>query len=353
MKQDNQLTVVLDTLPLGTGHAARGIGSYTRNLLQELEDMDDIAVVKSSEETMPKSIDLVHYPFFDLFYDTLPVIKKQKTIVTIHDVIPLLYPEYYKPGVKGSLRLKKQKVALKNVSAVLTDSESSKKDINTHLGVPKEKIHVIYLAANPALEPQSEYAVTKVRKKYSIPKQYILYVGDINYNKNIPQLIKTLKYLPENIHLVCVGKNFFPQPIPEWQWVEQQIALSNVKERVHFLTEILVDATDELSALYSGAIAYVQPSLYEGFGLPLLEAMRCKVPVVSSNRSSLLEVGDKYAIMVEPEAEKFAEAIETIKEWPDSAREKWVSSAFEWQSKFTWKKTAQATKKVYQQVAEK
>ncbi|NCS97954.1 MAG: glycosyltransferase family 4 protein [Candidatus Pacebacteria bacterium] len=345
------LTVLIDTLPLGTGHAARGIGSYTRNLLHELEEFNDISVVKSSAEDQPKHIDVVHYPFFDLFFDTLSVIRKVKTVVTIHDVIPLIFPEFYPAGVKGKLRFNKQKLALKFVSAVITDSESSKKDIIKHLGVPESKIHVIYLASNPSLEPQSEYAIAKVRKKYALPKQYVLYVGDINYNKNIPQLIKTLKFLPESIHLVCVGKNFTPEPIPEWKWVEQQLALSNVGERVHFLTDVLVDATDELSALYSGAIAYIQPSLYEGFGLPLLEAMKCRVPVISSNTSSLTEVAGDHALLVEPTAEAFAQAVLSINEWSKSKRERWVASASSWQKTFTWKKTAQETKKVYEQVA--
>ncbi|MCA9369309.1 glycosyltransferase family 4 protein, partial [Candidatus Woesebacteria bacterium] len=190
-----------------------------------------------------------------------------------------------------------------------------------------------------------------VRKKYGIPKQYLLYVGDINYNKNIPQLIKTLKYLPENIHLVCVGKNFFPQEITEWQWVEQQLALSDVADRVHFLTNILVDAKDELSALYSGAIAYIQPSLYEGFGLPVLEAMRCKVPVISSNRSSLPEVAGEHALLVEPTAESFAQSVEEIIQWSKTKRTQWVSAASTWQKSFTWQKTAEETKAIYQKVA--
>lgn len=347
------LTVLIDTLPLGTGHAARGIGSYTRNLIRELTHIPDVTVVKTSEEDHPTRVDVVHYPFFDLFFDSLSLFKKTKTVVTIHDVIPLLYPKFYPPGVKGKIRLKKQKLALKTVSAVITDSEASKKDIIKYLGVPEKSIHVVYLASNAALEPQTEYAISKVRKKYAVPKQYILYVGDINYNKNVPQLIKSLKYLPESIHLVCVGKNFTPQPIPEWQWVEQQLALSDVTDRVHFLTDVLVDATDELSALYTGAIAYVQPSLYEGFGLPVLEAMKCKVPVISSNTSSLVEVAGEHALLVEPIAEDIANAVLEVKNWSNSKREKWVSSASAWQRTFSWKKTAEETKKVYEQVVGK
>ena len=348
------ITVLMDTLPLGTGHAARGIGSYTRNLLEQLEDTRDLTILRSSSVTdSSNKPDIIHYPFFDLFFNTLPLIKTAKTVVTIHDVIPLVYPEHYRPGLKGKLRFQLQKLSLKTVSAVLTDSEHSKKDIISYLGVPEDKIHVVYLAANPELEPVSEYAVTKLRKKYSLPKQYLLYVGDINYNKNIPQLIKTLKFLPESVHLVCVGKNFQPQDIPEWHWVEQQTALSNVSERIHFLPSILVDAADELSALYSGALAYIQPSLYEGFGLPVLEAMRCKTPVISSNRSSLPEVAGAEAMLVEPTAEAFAAAVLEVMEWSMTKREKIVSSASRWQRTFSWKKTAQQTHEVYQKCIRK
>ena len=348
------LKVLLDTLPLGTGHAARGIGSYTRSLLEELEKDTDLVVFRSSlsDEQEQDKPDVIHYPFFDLFYSTLPLVKRGPTVVTVHDVIPLRYPEHYKPGIKGKIRLAKQKVALSSVDAVITDSESSKRDIANFLAVPEKKIHVIYLAANKELEPQSEYAVTKVRKKYSLPKNYLLFVGDINYNKNIPQLIKTLKYLPEKIHLVCVGKNFYPQPIPEWQWVEQQIALSNVEDRVHFLTDILVEATDELSALYSGALSYIQPSLYEGFGLPVLEAMRCKTPVIASNVSSLPEVAGDHAVLVEPTAEAFSQAAQEILNWSKTKRQKLLSAASAWQKSFSWKKTAEETKKVYTKVAQ-
>ena len=164
------ITVLMDTLPLGTGHAARGIGSYTRNLLEQLEDTRDITILRSSSITdSSNKPDIIHYPFFDLFFNTLPLIKTAKTVVTIHDVIPLIYPEYYKPGLKGKLRFQLQKLSLKTVAAVLTDSEHSKKDIISYLGVPEDKIHVVYLAANPELEPVSEYAVTKLRKKYSLP----------------------------------------------------------------------------------------------------------------------------------------------------------------------------------------
>lgn len=347
------MRVLIDVQPLSSGHAVRGVGMYTRFLTEALERNAEIEVFRSGLEEIKKP-DVVHYPFFDLFFPTLPFLKKgKKTIVTIHDVIPLLFPQQYPPGKRGALNFMRQKLALKNVNAVLTDSQASKKDIVFHLGVPKEKVHVVYLAANPFLEPISESAADRARKKLNLPKTYVLYVGDINYNKNVPQLIKALKYLPRHVHLVCVGKNFVEQEIPEWKAIEAQIALSNVMERVHFVPDILTDDYETLSAVYSGALTYVQPSLYEGFGLPLLEAMRCKTPVISAKNSSLKEVGDNVVLFSNTDAESFAENIEMILEMSENKREKMITDASKWEKKFTWDKTAKETIKVYKSLFKK
>ncbi len=349
------LTVLLDTRPLGSGHVIRGVGSYTRNLLTELEQTPDLLVYRSSilEKNEHPHIDITHYPFFDLFFNSLPFISKGKTIVTVHDVIPLLYPEEYKPGMKGSLAFYRQRVALSRADALITDSECSKKDISTYLKIKPDKIHVVPLAATDALAPQPKDIVIEVKKFHSLPENYVLYVGDINYNKNIPQLIKMMKFLPEPVHLVCVGKHFFPQPIPEWQWIEKQMALSNVEQRVHFLTDILVDSTKELSALYTGALCYVQPSLYEGFGLPILEAMRCKTVVISSNGGSLPEVAGTAALLTEPNAEAFALAVESVLMWSKTKRLEFIRHASAWEKTFSWEKAASKTVDVYKSVVHK
>ncbi|MCA9369824.1 MAG: glycosyltransferase family 4 protein [Pseudomonadales bacterium] len=345
------MRVAINTLPLKTGHAVRGIGLYTRQLTQALSQLEGVELVEDEQATHS---DIVHYPFFDLFFNTLPLRSHAKRVVTIHDVIPLLYPEYYKPGIKGSFFLQKQKLALKNVDAVITDSYTSKRDITKHLGVPKEHISVVPLASNPDLGPAKETEVKKVRKKYHLPARYVLYVGDINYNKNIPQLIKMLKFIPEEIDLVCVGRNFRPQPILEWQWIETQLALSDVSERVHFLSEILGDASSELSALYSGALCYVQPSLYEGFGLPVLEAMRCRTPVVASNTPALQELAPDTSIeFVEPVAEELARGVERILHLSKTARRRVVRSGSKVAASYSWEETAQETLAVYTQIFSK
>jgi len=175
-------------------------------------------------------------------------------------------------------------------------------------------------------------------------------VGDINYNKNIPQLIKMLKFIANDIHLVCVGRNFKAQDIPEWRWIEAQIALSDVADRVHFVSELGVDSSSQLAAIYSAALSYVQPSLYEGFGLPVLEAMQAKCPVVCSNNSSLIEVASDKAILCDATAEGFASGVNEIIGWSKSHRQDILKAAYTWSQQFSWTKVAADTVDIYRRI---
>jgi len=342
------MNILLDTSPLDSGHSIRGIGAYTRYLSNELERKKGVSVRRSSAITSGSfHPDVIHFPFFDLFSASLPLLKRKPTIVTIHDVIPLIFPEYYPVGLKGKLAFKKQRVALASVAEIITDSQASKKDIEQFLRIDKNKITVIPLAANPELTPPGKETLQIVREKYALPDTYILYVGDINYNKNIPQLIKSLKFLPEEVCLVLVGKNFAPHDIPEWNWIETQIAMADVAKRIIFISDITSDDFESLSALYTLASVYVQPSLYEGFGLPVLEAMQLYTPVVSANTSSLPEVGGSHALYCEPEAESLATQIHFVLNWKKNDKREWVEAAFGWSKHFSWQKTANMTLDVY------
>lgn len=350
------IKVLIDTSPLANANSIRGVGNYTRFITQYLEKIPNLEVKRAQRKSFRSfKPDIVHYPFFDLFFNTLPITlgRRHKIIVTVHDVIPLKFPQCYPAGIKGKLRLMKQKKALQMADAIITDSFASKKDIQNYLGINENKIHVVYLAANPNLTKPTEQIITKVTRKYNLPKNYLLYVGDINYNKNIPQLIKTLKYLPPQIKLVCVGRNFVPANIPEWQWIETQIAMSDVSKRIKFITDLRSEQTEELAAIYSGALAYIQPSLAEGFGLPILEAMQCQTPVIASNNSSLIEIGDKYALFSEANAEAFAEQVEVILNWTEEKRTQHLQEALLWTKSFTWEKAAHETHQVYQQIMAK
>jgi len=311
-----------------------------------------LAQIQTVELVADLPADIIHYPFFDLFQSTLPLKSKTPVVVTIHDVIPLLFPDHYPAGVKGKFRFLRQKTALKKVKGILTDSFASKWDIVEYLGIEPDKIHVVYLAANPDLQLPTLARQTAVKERLNLPNKYVLYVGDINYNKNLPQLIKALKFLPEDIHLVCVGKNFYPHDIPEWQDIERQIALSDVSQQIHFLPDIKGEDYDTLAAVYHQALCYVQPSLAEGFGLPILEAMQCKVPVVAAGNSSLVEVGGAHVVYTGTDAEAIAQAVESIMGWSANHRREQVLAAANWATTFSWSRAAEQTAHIYQQLTE-
>jgi len=339
---ENKLKVWLDSAPLSSGHAFRGIGVYTKLLRQALSKQEMITLVDHKNQAQ-----VIHYPYFDFFFSTLPFSFLKKTVVTVHDTIPLVFPDHYKPGMKGQLRFWRQRAALRTAKAVITDSNSSAFDIKTFLGIKNKNIHVVPLAANPNLIAQSDMLQKKVRRLFKLPKLYVLYVGDINFNKNLTSLIKMLKFLPKPIKLVCVGQHFQPQPIPEWQWLETQLALSNVESRVRFISELKADSLAYLSAIYQQAVCYVQPSLYEGFGLPVLEAMQVGTPVVATNISSLPEVIGDAGILVEPEAESLAKGVSQVLDFSVLKRQTVIKLGKQHSAAFHWQKVAEQTAKVY------
>ncbi len=351
MEHNNIPQVYLDLQPLSTGHAGRGIGMYTRKLLESLQAEKTVTII--TDPLQMNAAQVIHYPYFDLFFPTLPVKSKKKRVVTIHDVIPLEFPEQYKPGYKGKFSFLYQKNALRFVDTIITDSEYSKLKIIEKLGQPADKIQVIYLAAGQEFKEQTATQITEARTQLELLETYILYVGDINYNKNIPQLIKALKFLPDEIHLVCLGKNFVPQEIPEWSWIEAQIAMSDVTNRVHFLTDISAQKQALLPSVYAGALAYIQPSLSEGFGLPVLEALASGCPVISTRLGSLPEVCGEVALFTEPHAESIALAVTDVASWTPAERKNYVKKGIAWSETFSWKKTAQKTIEVYTNILQK
>lgn len=350
------MRVLLDTTPLLNGNSGRGVGTYTRELLQSLREVPSSSpvIVQATHELgstvsePQKHFDVVHYPYFDLFFETLPSLKGVARVVTVHDVIPLVFADHYPPGLRGKWRFLQQKRRLKDVDAIITDSQCSKNDIVSYLGIREHKVHVVPLAASPKLQPQTEYYQEKNTQELDLPEKYIVYVGDINYNKNLPTLLLALTELPD-VHLVVVSRTFTNTSIPEGKILAHMIDENDLEDRVH-VVEIPSDQPEVLAAVMAKSRALVQPSLYEGFGLPVLEAMQVGSVVVSSNGGSLPEVTGSAAIMVEPTIIGLQEGIKEAWSLRGEERQKRIDAGLEQAARFSWEKTAKLTLAVYEQV---
>ena len=346
-----KITIQLVTKEPYRGSGPRGIDLYARNLYEELSLVyphDHYLVGPLAKGRA--GVKLVHYTFFDPFFLTLHFKGPVKhCVVTVHDLIPLKFPAHFPAGLKGKFKWLIQKSCLRRVDAIITDSTCSARDIHALVGFPQERIFVVPLAA-PHTTITADLA-RSVRKEYSLPERYILYVGDINWNKNVPSLIQAFATLnnPE-LHLVLVGKAFVNgQGTPELAAIKQAIAESGRAERIHLLGFL---PSHHLPAIYHLASLYVQPSWYEGFGFPLLEAMLQDCPVLSSNQGSLPEVGNKFVHYFDPHnGSELASQLKSLMS-NDQKRTSLTQDAKKWAKTFTWKKAATLTHAVYEKILE-
>lgn len=279
--------------------------------------------------------ELVHYPYF-----AAPARSPAPLVVTAHDVIPLVLPEYRGSVlVRAYMRLQATTVARSRL--ILTDSNASRHDVVRVLGVARQRVRVIPLAADRRFRPAPPEQVAVVREKLRLPERYVLYNGGLDVRKNVTRLL--LAYARARAsHSVTEPLAITGNPdqrgalVPPLRPLVEQLGL---ERHVRFVGL----ARDEIVALYSGCALFVYPSRYEGFGLPVLEAMACGAPVACSNASSVPEVAGDAAILFDPEDEaQMAEAIARGLAEPGWA-EKGIARAAE----FTWERTATATLQAY------
>ncbi len=330
------MKIAINTSSLASASLNRGIGFYTRRLIAQLQTNPSLQLIKF-EKKIPPGVDLVHYPGFNPFQFSFPLINPLPFLVTIHDLIPLKFPTHFPPGIKGKLKWLIQRRLLLSAAGIITDSRSSQKDIIALTEISPAKVHVIYLAADKIFKP------LKPINKFSLPNKFVLYVGDVNYNKNLPELIQVC--LANNYPLVLVGKQIvekdYDRRHPENQDLikVQSLIQANPKKIIPlgFLP------IQDLIMLYNLATVYVQPSLAEGFGLPVLEAMACGCPVLTSQVDSLPEICNGADL-------KFT---------PANLRRCWQSPALRLKmsqlgltqaAKFSWAQTAKETIKVYESI---
>jgi glycosyltransferase involved in cell wall biosynthesis len=285
----------------------------------------------------------------------LPLIHPTPSVVTVHDLGYLHYPEAHPPAQRAYLRWSTG-FSARGAARVLADSQATARDLANHYRIPPDKITVVYPGRDETLRPVDDQArLAAVRAKYDLPEMYLLHVGTLQPRKNLARLIEAFRALisghgdvgedwRSEIGLVLAGrKGWLYEPI------FRRVEALGLAGRVRFVD--YVDAED-MAALYSGARAFAFPSLYEGFGFPVLEAMACGTPVICSNASSLPEVAGEAALLVNPtEVGELAEAIERALT-DDALRAGLVPRGFQQAGRFTWERAAHETLPVLEAAAD-
>jgi glycosyltransferase involved in cell wall biosynthesis len=372
-------------------HQGRGIGRYVRSLLGAMLPLDPeqclgVLVDADAESAAPVSrndgrvypvespawtarfgAESVHlrqhfvWPRalrslpFDLYHfcsqTDAPATLDLPYVVTVLDLIPHRMAEIYGRGKSRARFLLGrwlERRALRRARGLLAISDYTRRDLVHLLEIPAERIVVTPLGVDRGLRPANPTEVAGLCRRYQLTAGYLLYVGGIDPRKNIPFLFEVMRALvaarPET-ELVLAGRYRDDPNFPEIVSEVQNLGLERVVRLVGHIPE------EELSALYSGAALFVYPSLYEGFGLPPLEAMACGTPVVAADRTALPEVLGHAAVLADPEdVGEFSEALLALLDHPERRREL-REEGIRRAERFTWEATARATLEAYKRFA--
>jgi glycosyltransferase involved in cell wall biosynthesis len=283
-------------------------------------------------------------PGAELFHATehlLPPLGDLPTVLTVHDMIFKLFPEHQKPLNYRYLNAT-MPLYCRRAGAIITVSEASKRDIVEHYGLPPDKVTVIYEAAAPEFRPAPADLLDEARRRYGLPPEYLIHVGTIEPRKNLTRLVEALQRLRDGglaVPLVVIGGK-------GWLYDDFFRRLETLAVRDSVILPGYVPGPD-LPLLYGAARAAVMSSVYEGFGLPVLEAMACGTPVVSSETSALPEMGGDAARYFDPyDVEAMAEAIRVV--WTgDDLRAEMGRRGIEQAARFSWQRAASETMAVY------
>ena len=284
----------------------------------------------------------------DLFHGTnfeLPLWNRRRTVLTIHDLSTLRYPELHRPRLARRARVRLP-LAVKLASAIITPTEAVKREACAHLRLKPDKVTAIHEAPRQSFRPIPFGDTVKVRSKLGVEDEFLLFVGTLEPRKNLLTLLKACDQIFRHTSLrpqlvVAGGKGWLMDET--FSFMKE----SGTNERL-VLTGYLDD--EELRALYSSCKAFIYPSLYEGFGLPPLEAMACGAPVIASRIPSLQETLEDAAIMNEAvDVDGLARSIIQILQNEDR-RLALISAGLKRVERFSWQKVAQLTYEVYQKV---
>ena len=359
-----------------------GIGTYIRNLIKALGELDhqnryllsakaadvpDLPQLPGNFETVVyheargSHWDNVAYPWFlkslapDLVHlplNNVPLLMRNPYVVTIHDMSSFLFDG--RSGVRENLRLYRFRRGLLRADRVIAVSTATRRDVENFLGIRPDRIRLVYSAPDPNFLDYHPQPGTQKRllERFQIHYPYVLYAGRIRPHKNIPRLIEAfavvrgeLEQHPKyrDLKLLIIGDEISKNPE-----VRRAVAQTRTEQVVRFLGFVPFETLREF---YANASVFAFPSLYEGFGLPPLEAMATGIPVVTSSVSSLPEVVGDAAMIVNPEnVFDIARGIREVLVH-ESLRKKLIASGYEQVRQFSWRRTAQQTLDVYCEVA--
>lgn len=368
------MTTRLGLIGYALERATGGIGRYSRELIGALQGLDlNITVLRAGVGEIPDFMArtqvlrsaarlpglltlgqveiarIARKDHLDIIHDptgALPLTLAQtRRVATIHDVIPYIFPRT-STTLDWFLYHAWLPVATRSLDAVITISQQSKEDLIKHMHLRENQIEIIPDGVSRKYHPMREAEFSPALERAGISRPYILYVGSIEPRKNLNRLLQAFAGLRQWLDkwtLVIVGARNYWKSSPVIQVVEQ-LGLTDKVIFTGFIQE------DDLPSIYNGADCFIFPSLYEGFGLPVLEAMACGTPVITSNSSSLPEVAGDAGILVDPnQVEAITSAMRQVLSDPDLAaelRQRGLARA----AGFTWERTARETVAVYKSV---
>jgi glycosyltransferase involved in cell wall biosynthesis len=354
-----------------------GIGTYIRNLLRQLarldrdsefvvlcqpDDHEAIASLGGNFRPLPETarnysiaeqlrvplalkrerVTLFHAPHY-----VLPPLVRCRSVVTIHDCIHLMFPQYLPNRLALTYARTSIRLAAKRATRVLTVSESSKRDILRFVDLPPEKIDVIYNAFDErfGVEPREE-DVVRVRERYQLHDEFVLYAGNVKPHKNLERLITAFHLVRQrgldHLKLVLIGDD-----ISRYAALRRAVHRYQLHQYVRFLGYL---PEETLAVMYRLSGVFVFPSLYEGFGLPPLEAMASGTPVVTSNVSSLPEVAGDAAMLVDPyDPGALADAMVRVLT-DESLRKDLRRRGLERARQFSWEQSVARIRRIYDEI---
>ena len=355
-----------------------GIGTYIRNLLRELARLDqhtefvllcrpdDVEAMQrlgpnfrpvisraghysvTEQLTIPLALAREGVTLFHAPHYVLPPLVHCRSVVTIHDCIHLMFPQYLPNRIALAYARTSMAMAARRATRVMTVSESSKKDIIRFFGTDPSKIDVIYNAYDErfGVEPHED-AVARVRERYQLQDPFVLYAGNVKPHKNLERLIEAFHIVRDrgldHLKLVMIGDD-----ISKYASLRRAVHRHQLHKYVRFLGYV---PEETLAAMYRLAGVFVFPSLYEGFGLPPLEAMVSGTPVVTSNVSSLPEVAGDAAVLVDPyDPEAIADGIHRVLT-DDQLRRDLRRKGLARARQFSWEASVHRIREIYGEVA--